>query len=110
VNGPFGAGVATAPLLAPPSVEEFLTESQEGGAFFYPAVAATSATATDLCRFVRRWDVTAVIDTSDGSASAASVRAYFTAALGSPLLVVSSGADNVALYRSNGGCPTATTR
>jgi hypothetical protein len=102
VNGPEHAGVATAPLLSPPSVQEFLTEQQEGGAFFYPPIAATAATSADLCAFIVRYNVTAIIDVDRGTSEDQAVRDYFTRALGTPVVTV----GDVALYRPNGGCGT----
>jgi hypothetical protein len=103
VNGPDNAGVASAPLLSPPSVQEFLVESQEGGAYFYPPVAPADATSADLCAFIAQYDVTAVVDVAAGAQGFA-VRSYFSAALGQPQVTL----GNIALYRPNGSCPLAT--
>jgi hypothetical protein len=101
VNGPNGVGVASAPLLSPPSVQEFLAEAQDGGALFYPPVQTGRNLAADLCAFVVQYHVTAVIDADLGTTEDTKVNAYFTPALGQPVISV----NGVSLYRPNGACP-----
>ncbi len=103
VNGSDNAGVATAPLLSPPSVQEYLVESQEGGAFFYPPILRSAATESDLCTFIAKYNVGAVVDLLAGGSGVA-VQSYFTKALGPPVVTLA----NISLYQPNGHCPTGT--
>jgi hypothetical protein len=61
VQGPNHTGVLTPPLLTPPLIQEYFTESQNGENFLYPNPRIGADSGPDLCRFVARYDVGAVV-------------------------------------------------
>lgn len=81
---PAGVGNTGPPLLAPSDVEEFLLASQEGAASYFPQPSAKNPDREeDLCIFLRRYSVHAVVYWATGNDPLA-VRAYFSLALGKP--------------------------
>src|SRR5579863_437866 len=94
VQGPFGTGQPYARLLSPPSVQEFLAESQDGVAIDYPPSPSPSIVSSDLCPFIRNYRVAAILDTSLGTPSDTSVASFFKTELGNAFLAGS----NFSLY------------
>jgi hypothetical protein len=83
VRGTRGSGEIFAPLLTPPGVEEFLAVSEAGRARHYPAAPPPSL--DDLCAFVRRHDVGAVLFSAFGPGSKA-VELLFEKGFGPPVV------------------------
>jgi hypothetical protein len=81
---PSGSAAIFAPLLDPPSVQEFLAAGPVGRARHYPPSDAPSV--ADLCRFVSRYHVSAVVFEPVGP-GATSVDRLFHAGFGSPRTV-----------------------
>jgi hypothetical protein len=75
------AGLQIPSLLRPASVQEFLVQTELGGLSYWPIVSGSST--SDLCEFIRRYGVTAVLYSPGGQNPEAALT-YFERALGPP--------------------------
>ena len=83
VQGPIHAGEVIPPLLTPPFVQEFFLKAQYGGGTWYPLPRVGPDSGSELCRFVARYDVGAVVFWDKG-VHPTRVEDFLLAALGAP--------------------------
>lgn len=83
VQGPDHAGDINPPLLRPPSIQEFFTAAQNGESYLYPGPHVGKASGQDLCRFIARYDVGAVVFWDKG-VHPKRVEDFLLATLGAP--------------------------
>lgn len=95
VQGPDRTGLVNPPLLTPPFVQEFFTEAQGGAAFWYPIPHVDAHSKSDLCRFIARYDVGAVVFWDQG-VDPHLVKSYLLATLGAP--TKTSGHDSTMVW------------
>jgi hypothetical protein len=82
-QGPYHAGIATPPLLAPPYIQEFFVTAQNGASYTYPVPGVGVDAGHALCDFLSYNDVGAVVFWNAG-VDPAEVKNLLFATLGSP--------------------------
>ncbi|MGA8295787.1 MAG: hypothetical protein WB770_01960 [Acidimicrobiales bacterium] len=90
VQSPFGNGQPYAELLSPPSVQEYLAQAQGGEDTDYPPSPSVFVVESDLCRLIRNYRVSAILDANLGTPNDAAVSTLFRTDLGTPIYQDSS--------------------
>jgi hypothetical protein len=93
VQGPDKTGLVIPPLLAPPFVQELFTAAQSGGTFWYPSPNGAKNGGGQLCRFIARYDVGAVVFWDQG-VDPKLVKSFLLDTLGAPTKTGGSGTDS----------------